>query len=570
MAHCPVCNSELVNQAEFCPYCGEKLGGAYDPFVGKTINDAYFIEELIGSGAIGRVYLAQQLSLSKPVAIKLLRRNLAENEEVNERFQREAMAASRLTHPNSIAVIDFGESADGDLFLVTEYVRGKALCDLIDEQDWLPADQVASIAIQVCSALIEAHAHKVIHRDIKPENIMIVRQRDGKDLVKVLDFGIAQIQQAPQLNLPRLTRFGMVCGTPEYMSPEQARGENLDERTDIYSLGVVIYEALTGSLPFDGPSAMDIVSMHINDIPEPPSKKCPQAVIPKSMEDLCLKALSKKRDERFSSAIEFQKAIEHALKTMEKEMENNYDSEKAVSDSPGNVESNIGYEVEFNDNNVSKGGFEFDLGPQEYIAPGTHYDQLKQLRVSPQTRSFKNNIGGPAALEDVDLELDLSKVKKHAGNAKKPGAASPARLKKAGHGFLNTLTMFLLILMLLAGAGIFLVRELGSIDLPIVENRVGNNQNVVKFYQLPDPQKDLYRKANMHIINERWKPAARLLRRLLRNQPAFAEAYRQLGMCYLGMGREKQAAAALGKYLKMVPRGARARMVRRVIREHNL
>jgi len=309
---CPMCGESLPAEAEFCGVCGSRLERpAGDPLIGQVFIENYKIRKLLGSGAMGRVYQAEQLSLKKTVAVKVLHRSLCEDENAKKRFKREALAASRLSHPNSITVIEFGESEHGDLFMVTEFIKGVSLSALIENEKQLAPRRLAEILIQICEALVEAHSRGVIHRDIKPENIMLVPQLVGKDLVKVLDFGIAQMMAAGP-NEPRLTRAGLVCGTPEYMSPEQARRYDLDPRTDIYSLGVVMYEGLTGELPFEASSALDTVTMHLTELPEPPSRRRKDLKIPEVMEKICLRALQKRRDDRFGSVLEMQQALEEA------------------------------------------------------------------------------------------------------------------------------------------------------------------------------------------------------------------------------------------------------------------
>ena len=313
---CPKCGQSLPAEAEFCGACGARLDTSGDPLIGQTINGAYLIRKQLGAGAMGRVYLAEQLSLKKTVAVKVLHRSLCEDLNAKKRFKREALSASRLSHPNSITVIEFGESQTGDLFMVTEYISGASLAEVIEQSRQIEPARLARILIQICEALVEAHEQGVIHRDVKPENIMLVPQLVGHDLVMVLDFGIAQMLAAGP-DEPRLTRAGLVCGTPEYMSPEQARRYDLDPRTDIYSLGVVMYEGLTGRLPFAAGSALDTVSMHLTELPKPPSERRPDLAIPEVMEQICLRALQKRRDDRFGSALEMQQELEQALEDIE-------------------------------------------------------------------------------------------------------------------------------------------------------------------------------------------------------------------------------------------------------------
>ena len=320
MQRCPGCQKLIPGQAKFCTGCGSGLRVEEDPNLGKLIKDSYALKKLLGKGATGRVYLAEQLALKKKVAVKLLDPFYADDPTSKARFEREALAASRLTHANSINVHDFGETADGALFLVMEYAEGESLAEVIAESGGLPPGRVCEILTQICSALVEAHEQGVIHRDLKPENIVLVQQRDGRELVKVLDFGIAQIVTGEEAQR-KITRMGLVCGTPEYMSPEQARSKKLDARTDVYSLGVMLYEALTGTIPFEDISALKVAQMHIHDPPDPFAVRRPDLAIPDVIERVCFHALEKKRSQRYQTALEFQQALEEARRVIAQDEE---------------------------------------------------------------------------------------------------------------------------------------------------------------------------------------------------------------------------------------------------------
>jgi serine/threonine protein kinase len=222
------------------------------------------------------------------------------------RFEREAKAASRLNHPNVIQVLDFGRlENDGTLYIVMEYVQGKDL-RLVLRDDWpLAEERLCDIMAQVCSALGEAHVNNVIHRDLKPENIMVEVRRDG-DFVKVLDFGIAKILDS---ELPGLTRSDVVCGTPQYMAPEQATGAALDNRCDLYAVGVILYQLATGHLPFDGPNSMDVLNKHVNDPPIPPRERQRNASISEPLEKLILRSLEKDPRDRPQTAEQFRQMV---------------------------------------------------------------------------------------------------------------------------------------------------------------------------------------------------------------------------------------------------------------------
>ncbi len=276
-----------------------------DDYIGKTIAAKYRVEQMIGEGGMGKVYKATQTALDKPVVLKVLRQALLSDERTVARFQREAKAASRLNHPNSISVLDFGQADDGALFIAMEYVQGKDLHQLLSREWPLTEGRVIRLMSQVLSALADAHSAGVIHRDLKPENIMVEQRRGEADFVKVLDFGIAKIVDGSGDDGPALTRAGFVCGTPEYMSPEQARGAQLDHRSDLYAVGVILYQLITGLLPFDSDSAVGFATKHLTEMPPLPSKRRPDAKPSPAMERLIMRALAKNPDDRPQTADQF-------------------------------------------------------------------------------------------------------------------------------------------------------------------------------------------------------------------------------------------------------------------------
>jgi len=288
--------------------------------VGRSIAGKFVVESLIATGGAGTVYRARQLALDRTVALKVLRQDIARDAHFIERFKREARAASRLDHPNSVRVFDFGSVDDALLYLAMEYVEGRTLHHLIDEEWPLGEARIVDIMSQVLSAIAVAHDMEVIHRDLKPDNIMIIRAKSDEgeetELVKVCDFGIATLgaiqndRAGGQAGGPWATMDGSLVGTPGYMSPEQARGEQADRRSDIYSAGVILYHMLVGRPPFEGDSAYFVAMKHITDPPLPPSQIT--AVDP-GLEAVCLRALSKSPRDRFDNAREMRAALRAAL-----------------------------------------------------------------------------------------------------------------------------------------------------------------------------------------------------------------------------------------------------------------
>jgi tRNA A-37 threonylcarbamoyl transferase component Bud32/tetratricopeptide (TPR) repeat protein len=277
-----------------------------DPLVGSIVGERYRILAPLGRGGMGAVYRVEHLMMKKELALKLLHPELGRLDEVTRRFEREAEAAARLSHANIISVTDFGRTPDGMLFLVMELLHGPSLTDVIrpDGENGrpLPRARALHILTEILSALEHAHASGIVHRDLKPDNIVLVEREGDKDFVKLLDFGIAKITDE---SAQSLTQAGVVFGTPEYLSPEQAMGEEADGRADLYAAGVILYEMLTGNRPFRGSSRVEVISMHLTrPIPPLPAEL-------RELEPLVQKAMAKKRDERFPSAAAFAEALAH-------------------------------------------------------------------------------------------------------------------------------------------------------------------------------------------------------------------------------------------------------------------
>ncbi len=303
---CPSCGGDLGRAASYCPHCGAPFSVPpdTDEHIGQMVANKFRIEKLIGEGGMGKVYRARIVALEKPVVLKVLRRALLSDGRTVARFRREAQAASRLSHPNSINVLDFGETDSGEHYIAMELVDGKDLHQILSTEWPLPEARVIRIVSQVLSALSEAHSAGIIHRDLKPENIMVEQLRDEPDFVKVLDFGIAKIVDASPEDGP-LTRAGFVCGTPEYMSPEQAGGGDLDARSDLYAVGVLLYQLSTGLLPFDAASGAAFAAKHLTEPPIPPSRRRPGVQLSSALEKIVLKALSKNPADRPQTADAF-------------------------------------------------------------------------------------------------------------------------------------------------------------------------------------------------------------------------------------------------------------------------
>ena len=282
--------------------------------LGQVISGRYKIRELLGEGGMGAVYLAEHTHMRKRVALKLLHAEMKDNQEVLERFQREAQAASRIDHPNVAAATDFGATEDGGFFLVLEYVDGTSLRTGIS-QGRMTVVRAVHIARQIASALERAHDAGVVHRDLKPENVMLVRREDDTDFVKVLDFGIAKVEGVGRESGKQpLTKLGTLLGTPEYMAPEQALGEMVGPSADLYALGLIFYEMLTGKHPFDASDRMAVLSMHIVAPIPPMNERTPGIDVPAPIEATVKKLLEKEPKNRHDNARALIEALDAACR----------------------------------------------------------------------------------------------------------------------------------------------------------------------------------------------------------------------------------------------------------------
>ncbi|HUS66103.1 MAG TPA: serine/threonine-protein kinase, partial [Kofleriaceae bacterium] len=282
---------------------------ANDPWLGGVVDGRYRVIDIVGRGGMGVVYKVEHQRMGKIAAMKVLHRDLAGDREVIGRFQREAEAVSRLTHPNTVQVFDFG-TAQGALYLVMEYVRGLDIGSLIDRDGPMTFERAAVLFDQICAALSEAHELGVVHRDLKPENILVTRAHGGQDFAKVLDFGLAKLAEREEIASSSVTGRGSIVGTPYYMSPEQIRGEEqVDARSDIYSLGALMYRVLTGCHVFTATSPVGVLTKHLTEPVTTPSLRAPAMQIPPEVDDIVMTALKKPPAERFQSAHELEERL---------------------------------------------------------------------------------------------------------------------------------------------------------------------------------------------------------------------------------------------------------------------
>jgi eukaryotic-like serine/threonine-protein kinase len=276
---------------------------------GTVLLGRYRLLGKLGAGGMGTVYLGEHTSIGKKFAIKVLGNEFAHRGDLVKRFLREAQAASLISQPNVVEISDFGDTPDGSVFFVMEFLDGEDLAAMLRREGRLPWPRVRHLIMQVCRALEAAHAAGVVHRDMKPDNCFRISRQGDPDFIKVLDFGIAKVESGDTAG-KGLTQTGMIFGTPEYMSPEQAQGEKIDHRADIYAVGVIMYQLLCGEQPFTGPSFMAVLTKHMFDVPRAPSEVAPDAKIPPDAEAIVLKAMQKDRTYRFQSMSELIESIE--------------------------------------------------------------------------------------------------------------------------------------------------------------------------------------------------------------------------------------------------------------------
>lgn len=313
MLRCPTCGNHYPSDVQFCSVDQTALqadptiadDNSFDPLIGHTLDEKYQIEQRLGIGGMGTVYRARHLLIDRLVAVKVLNQRLFEDESARLRFQREAKAAGRLQHLNAVAVTDFGQTAEGYVYIVMELLEGRTLREILAKEAPLETARAVSMMLQAAAAVAAAHEAGVIHRDLKPANILVTQSADSPSVVKVLDFGIAKVaaETLDEDEPNTLTQMGAMVGTPRYMSPEQCSGLELTPASDVYSLGVILYEMLTGMAPFSGQTPIAIAVKHASEYPRPPKEIV--ASIPDELENVVLHALEKDPQDRPANAAEF-------------------------------------------------------------------------------------------------------------------------------------------------------------------------------------------------------------------------------------------------------------------------
>jgi serine/threonine-protein kinase len=307
---CPVCSTEYADDVKFCPNDGQTLRSAApaSDLVGQVVADRYHVIKKLGEGGMGQVYLAEHVKMGRRSAIKVMNPSMVHDPDAVARFNREASNASRITHPNVCAIYDFGETPDGVIYLAMEFIEGEPLTDLLERDGALPVRRAVGIFAQVANALQAAHDLGIVHRDLKPDNIMLA-QKKGGDQVKVVDFVIAKAVGGDESG-QKVTKTGLVVGTPEFMSPEQLSGDKLDGRSDLYSLALVFYRMLAGKLPFEATTVQETMIKRLTDEPAKLAASRPDLSFPPGLQAVLDSALMRNPMERYQTVTKFADDVE--------------------------------------------------------------------------------------------------------------------------------------------------------------------------------------------------------------------------------------------------------------------
>ena len=310
---CPQCGTRYGDNQRLCPHDGTVLEPDRAPelaAVGRVLDGKYRLDAYLSRGGMGTVYEATHVMLNRKVAVKLISPALVQSQDTVRRFQREARAVTHLNHPNIVRVHDLGQTTDGSLYIAMDLIAGENLSAVLERAGTLEPSRIVHILRQVVSALVHAHEHGIVHRDLKPQNIMIGRAKDGADVATLLDFGIAKTFEVDAQT--KVTSTGFAVGTPHYMSPEQAGAGPVDARSDLYAVGVILYQMLAGEPPFADASTPAILVKHLTETPVPPSVKRPDRAVSPGLERIAMRCLEKKPEARFQSAEELLRALDGA------------------------------------------------------------------------------------------------------------------------------------------------------------------------------------------------------------------------------------------------------------------
>jgi serine/threonine protein kinase len=456
MKYCPACHKTYPIDYYVCPADQTGLQSAHELLPGMIIRNKYEILGRLGIGGMGVVYRGRHLTFNEVCAIKIVNDAIAGDANFLQRFQTEAVVTRKLRHPNAVRVDDFDYTDDGRPFIVMELVEGKNIGEILHEEGPLRVSRAVRVATQAARALGVAHKLGIVHRDIKPGNIILATDEQGQETAKVLDFGIAKLLEAAGDAKPGMTMTGMMVGTPLYMSPEQfmgkKAGDDIDGRTDIYSLGVVLYQMVTARLPFEGDTIYSLMMQHMEGNPRPPHELVPELNIPESLSRVILKAIDKSRDKRFQTAEEFIAGLDQA----ESDQSANVPMASAVLETPNAQPSN--------DEPVKKQIT--NVAPADALQVGTSQTQASQVAPSPPesqtSETAKVTTPAPSAAEPAASPLPVEPPM--AGSIATAPAPDSVLVKSAAQhvllqprkfrlGQLLTLVALILAAVLVAGVG---------------------------------------------------------------------------------------------------------------------
>jgi eukaryotic-like serine/threonine-protein kinase len=426
MRYCPVCKACYEDADERCykdqVYLVEAFPGT------RLVDSKYYIESLIGQGGMGTVYRATHVELERAVALKVVLPDYVSNGETLERFRREARAAARLNHPNVITIYDFGIMPNGRAYLAMEVLSGYSLREEIERSGLLSPQRTLEIMRPVCEAVQAAHNAGIIHRDLKPDNIVIEKTENDQELVKVVDFGIAKLRGAYDIKAMNLTGPGLVMGTPHYMSPEQCKGEELDARSDVYNLGVMLYEMLAGHVPFDAPTPSAVIIQHAIDPPRRLTHFCPN--ISSSLEAVVLRALAKDRQSRQQSAMQLCNELDAAISV----------ARLAQTSAPSLAVSSAPPLPPPSPSTKSAIATPRDLNPMQDTLMAPEEPAFLPARESRHSSSLEDvylvdNASSKSTIEEAvsDLDSEMSEILAHTADIKMPTAKLNALAVLQGH-----------------------------------------------------------------------------------------------------------------------------------------
>jgi serine/threonine protein kinase len=456
MKYCPACHKTYPSDYYVCPADQTGLQSAHELQPGMIIRNKYEILGRLGIGGMGVVYRGRHLTFNEVCAIKIVNDAIAGDANFLQRFQTEAVVTRKLRHPNAVRVDDFDYTDDGRPFIVMELVEGKNIGEILHEEGPLRVPRAVRVATQAARALGVAHKLGIVHRDIKPGNIILATDEQGQETAKVLDFGIAKLLEAAGDAKPGMTMTGMMVGTPLYMSPEQfmgkKAGDDIDGRTDIYSLGVVLYQMVTARLPFEGDTIYSLMMQHMEGNPRPPHELVPELNIPASLSRVILKAIDKSRDKRFQTAEEFIAGLDQA----ESDQSANMPMASAVVETPNAQPSNDEAEKKQITN----------VAPAGALQVGTSQTQTSQVAPSPpkSQTSETAKVTTPAPSAAVPVASPLPVEPPMAGSIATAPAPDSILVKSAAQhvllqprkfrlGQLLTLLALILAAVLVAGVG---------------------------------------------------------------------------------------------------------------------